>query len=397
MAISLDGIAESLIEAARQPFLVLDDEMRVVAANPSFCRTFHVSMENILGHPLSQVCQSGWDIPALKEALHRMPERGDSFDDIEVESVFPSIGLRTLRMSARAVAADVAAGRHTVLSIEDITERRRMETELKESEVRYRRLFEAAQDGILILDAASGLIEQANPYLAGILGVPPSSLVGREMWDVGFFSNSEASRRAFRILQDKGYIRFEDLPLATREGKLVDVEFVCNRYSVGNRDKIQCNIRDVSDRKRAEAALRAAEKEIRQSLKMEAIGTLAGGVAHEFNNLLTSINGYTALSLPYAGTEGPLREYLNEIQKAGDRAAVLTRQLLAYSQKQILEPKTVNVNALVSKVVRLLEGLAGRDIELVEDLDSDLGWVRADPVQIEQALLNLAVNARDSL
>jgi len=151
------------------------------------------------------------------------------------------------------------------------------------------------------------------------------------------------------------------------------------------------------ERKRAENALRQSEKQLWQSQKMEAVGRLAGGVAHDFNNLLTVIKGYTELMLTDLKPSDPLRPEMEEVQKAADRAAALTRQLLAFSRRQVLAPKVVNLNYLVEDMNKLLRRLLGEDIELAIKLADDLGCVKADPGQIEQVIMNLAVNARDAM
>jgi PAS domain S-box-containing protein len=139
------------------------------------------------------------------------------------------------------------------------------------------------------------------------------------------------------------------------------------------------------------------EQKLQQAAKMEAVGTLAGGVAHDFNNLLTIINGYSELVLDRLDAADPMQGHLNEIRKAGDRAASLTRQLLAFSRQQVLAPKVLDLNTLVADVEKMLRRLIGEDIDLSVVRDSALGQVKADPGQIEQILMNLAVNARDAM
>jgi len=154
---------------------------------------------------------------------------------------------------------------------------------------------------------------------------------------------------------------------------------------------------DIGERKRAEEALCKSEERLRQSQKLEAVGRLAGGVAHDFNNLLTVIDGYSALAAEQLKEADPLRLYIDEIRHAGERGASLARQLLAFSRKQVVQPKVVDLNSVVSEMEKMLRRLIGEDIKLRTILRPDVGYIKADPGQIEQVLMNLAVNARDAM
>jgi nitrogen-specific signal transduction histidine kinase/CheY-like chemotaxis protein len=156
-------------------------------------------------------------------------------------------------------------------------------------------------------------------------------------------------------------------------------------------------IEDITERKRVEGERAKLEDELRQAQKLESIGRLAGGVAHDFNNLLTVINGYSAFLLKGLKASDPLRFYAGEIRTAGDRAASLTKQLLAFSRKQVIEPRVLDLNATVRESAPMLQRLIGEDIALETHLDGSLGQVMADPGQIHQVIMNLAVNARDAM
>jgi signal transduction histidine kinase len=154
---------------------------------------------------------------------------------------------------------------------------------------------------------------------------------------------------------------------------------------------------EVNERKSAQADLERSEEQLRQSQKMEAIGQLAGGVAHDFNNILTAISGHSELCLKRLKPNNPLHRHIEEIRKSGERAASLTRQLLAFSRKQILQPEIIDLNQIVVDMNKMLQRLIGEDIDLLMGLAGDLGKVKADPNQIEQVLLNLSINARDAM
>ncbi|MGB8012478.1 MAG: ATP-binding protein [Terriglobales bacterium] len=267
------------------------------------------------------------------------------------------------------------------------------EEALSTSEIRYRRLFETAKDGILILDADSGLITNVNPFLVDLLDYPREDFIGRTLWDIGPFRNIEASKEAFRELQDKEYIRYENLPLETKSGRRVNVEFVSNVYEEEGKQVIQCNIRDITARKHAEQV----DERIRQSQKMEAVGQLAGGIAHDFNNLLGVIMGYCELLEEQIGPDDARRRMVSQIHNAGVSGAALTRQLLAFSRRQVLRPLVLDLNVLVTGMETMLRRIIGEHIEIITSLFPGLGSVKADPAQLEQVMMNLAVNARDAM
>ena len=396
---------------------------------------------------------------------------------------------------------------------------------LAASEARYRRLFESARDGILILDVYTGKIVDVNPYLTELTGFSCEDFLDKHLWEIGVFKDIAASKESFAELQDKEYVRYEDLPLATSDGRSVSVEFISNVYLVGRKKVIQCNIRDISERKRTEDRLwkseqklvgimsnmrdvvwslswpdlnvlfisdsaeriygRTAndfyaqptlwkeithpedahttetafrvlqesgsaertcrivrpdgsiawihdrswmvldesgrpirvdgivtditehklaeteraklEKQLWSLQKMEAIGSLAGGVAHDFNNLLTVILSYTEFAMDGLQKDNPLCKDLQEIKNAGERAAALTRQLLAFGRKQVLQPVPLSLNTIATGVEKMLQRILGEDIDLIQTFDPDLGLTLADPSQLEQVLMNLVVNGRDAM
>jgi PAS domain S-box-containing protein len=391
--------------------------------------------------------------------------------------------------------------------------------ELMASEMRYRRLFESAPDGILILDAEKRKITDVNPFMLELLHYTRDEFLGKELWEIGVLKDKEESVAAFEELQERDYIRYDDLPLRTKEGQRREVEFVSNSYRENGHQVIQCNIRDNTDRKKAEDAARQAETnfrnlvesspgivylnepdppystiyvspnikaygylpedwysapgmwsrmvhpddqarvlkefesgidqgldteieyriiakdggihwwqdkgqfiadedgkrlgwqgiilditkthelehQLRQAQKLESVGLLAGGIAHDFNNMLTAINGYSDLILRDLKKDDPLRPNIEEIRKAGRRSALLTHQLLAFSRKQVLQPVVLDINIVINDTIKMLKRLIGEDIQLIADLAPDIGRATVDPGQFSQIVMNLAMNARDSI
>jgi two-component system, cell cycle sensor histidine kinase and response regulator CckA len=282
-------------------------------------------------------------------------------------------------------------------SIREVTVRKRAEEALRASEIRYRRLFEAAQDGILILDFATAQVVDVNPFLTDLLGYSHAELVGKKLWEIGSIKDISDSRLNFANLKTKGVIRYEDLPLETKDGRRINVEFVSNVYSVDGTQVVQCNIRDITQRKHAEEALHRSEERLQQASKLEAVGRLAGGVAHDFNNLLCVILGSSELLLDDLANDDPRRKYVEAITAASARAASLTKQLLAFSRKQVSSPLVFDLNSIVRETGCMLSRVIGKHIEIGVVFSAEHAPVLADSTQVQQILMNLAVNARDAM
>jgi PAS domain S-box-containing protein len=281
--------AEAIIEAV-PPLLVLDAKLRVQTANESFCKCFKISSRQTLNRRVYELGNGQWNIPKLRTLLEEVLPRKRFFKDFEVTHDFERIGPRTLLLSGR----QVDHLQRILLFIEDITERRESQSATRSSEIRYRRLFEAARDGILILDPESRKITDANPFMSELLGYPHKELVGKELWEIGLLKDEKASRAAFRELQKKHFIRYEDLPLQTKAGQRHEVEFVSNLYDEDGRKVIQCNIRDITQRKRAEGALRASEERFRALFELGPVAVYscdASGTIREFNRRSTELWG----------------------------------------------------------------------------------------------------------
>ncbi|HSR12765.1 MAG TPA: sigma 54-interacting transcriptional regulator, partial [Thermodesulfobacteriota bacterium] len=259
--------AQRIVETIREPLLVLSPELRVISANHSFYRTFRATPEETEGRFVYDLGDQAWDIPALRELLEEIIPQNTHFNDFEVDHDFPVIGRRTILLNARRVHRDGQSTEMILLALEDVTDRRKSEEALKISEIRYRRLFESAQDGILILDAETGQISDVNPFLEEMLGYSHDEFLGKKLWEIGPFKNVAASKTAFSELQDQGYVRYNDLPLETKEGRPIAVEFVSNVYLVDHRKVIQCNIRDITERKHIAEALQKAHDELERRVE----------------------------------------------------------------------------------------------------------------------------------
>ncbi len=257
----------SIIETIREPFIVLTPDLKIISANRSFYETFQVAPEETEGRFVFDAGNHQWDIPALRELLEVIIVQNTHVDNFEVDHAFPHIGRKRLLLNARRICWEAKGTARILLAFEDITDQNQTEEALKSSEERYRRLFEAAQDGILILDEESGQISDVNPFLIEMLGYSHEDFLGKKLWEIGAFKDIEASKAAFLELQKKGYVRYKDLPLETKDGRPIAVEFISNVYLVNHHKVIQCNIRDITQRKHLAESLQRAHSELERRVE----------------------------------------------------------------------------------------------------------------------------------
>jgi PAS domain S-box-containing protein len=411
---------------------------------------------------------------------------------------------------------NVGLNKRNVLLEETLEKKEGMLESLKGSEKQYRRLFESAKDGILIIDADTGRVNDANPFLLALIGCTYDLVCGKHLWELGVFKDIAESKEAFKTLQNNQYIRYENLPLLTLDGRHVEVEFISNVYLVDGKRVIQCNVRDITARKQVERIMAENESKMRsildnigigvalispemvilelnrqmrdwfpgvdtgqqplcyqafndppgreactscpaaktfldgkvhentrqvlrdgvrrdyrivsspvrnitgkvtaaiemiediterlslesqflQAQKLESIGRLAGGVAHDYNNMLSVILGYAEMAQAKLNPSDPVYGDLQEILKAGSRSAEITRQLLGFARKQTIAPRVIDLNDTVARILKMLTPLIGEDIDLAWLPGANLKPVLMDPTQLDQIMANLCVNARDAI
>jgi two-component system, cell cycle sensor histidine kinase and response regulator CckA len=396
----------SLIHSLHEDILVIDHDYRVTDINNSALQTLGLKREQAMGrhcyelsHGLDSPCHMHEEECGLRHVLETGTGCNLHHEHVDTDGKRRHVDILTspLKDQNKNITHVIEAVRDVTDLFESREAVEKAEDALIESEKRYRRLFESAKDGILILDADTGMIVDVNPFILDLLGYTYEAFVGRHLWDIGEFKDIVASRISLQELQAKGYIRYEDLPLQTRDGSRIHVEFVSNVYLVDNQKIIQCNIRNITERKQAEMEREKLQAQLLQAQKMESVGRLAGGVAHDFNNMLGVILGHTELALLKVDEDSDLISDLNEIQKAATRSADITKQLLAFARKEIISPKQIDLNDTLESMLNMLRRLIGEDIDLVWQPGAHLWPVKMDPSQIDQILANLCVNARDAI
>ena len=277
----------------------------------------------------------------------------------------------------------------------DITARKKAELALKESEEKYRTLVEQSNEGICIIQ--NGRFEYLNPSLAKMWGGTVEDFRGRSFKD---FLQSEEASKIFEYYKRRmagEHIPQYELMAKRKDGSDLFVDIKGSLINYKGKPAELVMIRDITDKKKAEKEQEKLRRQFIQAQKMEAIGRLTGSIAHDFNNMLTAILGYSDLLLLKLESGNPIKEYIEEIKKAGIRATELTGRLLAFSRKQVLQKRIVNVNEIINNVESMLRRLIGENIKLINLLEPDLNAVKADGGQIEQVIMNLIVNAKDAM
>ena len=378
-------------------------EGRFAEVNEALCRFLGYSASSMLGRHFRDFTH-----PDDREITHRHMQRlhTGEIQSWQMEKRCLHADGRTLwgLLTLSLVRDASGAPLHVVAQVQDITERRLAQEALtaseqryRESEARYRGLIELAPDGILV--HCDGQIVFANDAAAQLFGADhPDALIGLPVLELVHPDYRDVvAERIGRLRTPSATVPRIEEKLLRRDGTAFYAETVAVGVTYGGLPAVQVVARDITERRRAESAMRDLESQLRHSQKMEAVGQLAGGIAHDFNNLLTVISTYSDFLLEELDEASSLRGDVLEIQRAGGRAISLTRQLLAFSRKQILQPRVLDLNAVVEGVEPMIRRLIGDDIRVVMRSGPRLGRVNADQGQIEQVLMNLAVNARDAM
>jgi PAS domain S-box-containing protein len=273
---------------------------------------------------------------------------------------------------------------------QDVTEQIKNQESLRQSEERFATAFRSSPMAITITTEKEGRYVDVNDAFVRMMGYQREELVGKTAQELGIWADPDDRGQMVRQMDRTPPREAVETRFRTKSGEERRVQISTERIILDGERCVLANTLDVTDARRL-------EEQFRQAQKMEAVGRLAGGVAHDFNNLLSVIMGYSELAQDTAPAGTPVRKQLDQIKEAAERAAALTRQLLAFSRQQVLELKVLNLNAVVNNVSKMLLRLIGEDITLSLKPGEPLGSVNADLGQIEQVLMNLAVNARDAM
>jgi two-component system, cell cycle sensor histidine kinase and response regulator CckA len=384
---SAENKYRSIFENAIEGIFQSTPEGRYLSVNPALARMHGYESPEEMMSSITDMAQQLCVDPNQHAQLKRLLEEQAYVKNMEIQTrrkdgtrIMTSINARIVRDASGAVFCYEG-------SIEDITERKRTEEELQ----KLYRAVEQSPNSIVITDN-QGNIEYVNPKFTELTGYSSAEVLGRnprilksgelpmekykELWKT--ITSGHDWRGEFHNRKKNGELYWEYATISP----IKNAQGVITHFLAIKEDR---------------SVRKSLEEQLRQAQKMEAIGRLAGGVAHDFNNLLTAILGYSEMMEAKLKPDDPLRSHVREIFHAGERAATLVRQLLAFSRKQVIQPKVLNLNQVIGELDKMLRRLIGEDIDLVTRLDPRVGHIKADVGQIEQVVVNLAVNSRDAM
>lgn len=400
-----------IIEFLPDATFVIDLDKRVIAWNRAIEEMTGVLKTDIIGQGdyAYAIPFYGYRRPILidligtegttADASYSWLERADN--RIVAEAYIPSLrgGSGAWIWVTASPLLDPAGSRYGAIeSVRNITERKRSEQALRDSEERYRALFRDNPSMYFTIDADGDIIA-VNQYGASGLGYTVPELEGQSVFHVIHQPDQEAARAHLQAcLQDPSQVHDWQFRKVKKDGSILWVEETAQAVmGRGGTLTVLVVCHDITRRRLAEEERARLQEQLQQAQKLESVGRLAGGVAHDFNNLLTVINGYAEMASNQLRDGDPLGAQIEQIRKAGARAADLTQQLLAFSRKQIIRPRLLDVNAIVTESRKMFERIVGEDIEVATSLAPSLGLVMADDGQLHQILMNLVANSRDAM
>jgi two-component system cell cycle sensor histidine kinase/response regulator CckA len=393
----------TLFETMAQGVVYQDASGRIIESNPAAQRILGLLAPELLARSSSDtawgaVRADGSDFPGDQHPAMEALRTGKPVRDVLMGLRRPSDGsdvwINVDAIPQYRPGDSVPYQVYTTFS--DITARREAERKVSASERALRTVFESIEDGILVVDAESFALQLANGAMGRLLGRAPPLHPGSPLAELLRPEHLGRLRAQVGLRQDEPS-SILDLSIRRSDGSEAVVDILLAPIDLRGRRCLLIVFRDMTERRREERERERLQAELHQAQRMESIGALAGGVAHDFNNLLSVILGYVGLAIDSEDTSPTTREDLVEVKKAGERSAELTRQLLAFGRKQVLQRVPIDLNHIALGVEKMLRRIVGEDIALSFELAESLWVVRADPGQIEQIVMNLAVNARDAM
>jgi PAS domain S-box-containing protein len=378
---------QSVVEGLEEMILVVDRQYRYVIANRAFLNFRGMSVEQVIGQFAAEVV--GQDVFAA-QVKEKMDECFlGNVVQYEMTYDFPNLGKRDLSVSYFPIEGPAGVERIACV-LRDITERSVSEEALRKSEERFSKAFRNNPLAITISTEADGRYLDVNDAFLKLLEYQRRDVIGHTAAELRFWGEPLDHMEMLRQLKEEKQLAKHHARYRTAKGEIREAELWAESIELDGQPCVLAITCDVTE-------IRQLEAQFRQAQKMEAVGRLAAGIAHDFNNIVSIIMGYSDLSLGLIAPENPVNRYVLEIKKAANRAALLTQQLLAFSRKQVVFPKILDLNDIVNNATNMFLRLVGEDIGIEFRPTTPLGSIQADPGQIEQVLMNLVVNARDAM
>lgn len=385
------GFAESIVDTVRDPLLVLDSDLFVIRPSRAFHKLFGTA-DSIVGRHFFTLANGQWDIPELRRSLGRIFPENRPIEAFSVTIDVPEKGRRAMKLNARRMVGIDGTTDRILVAIEDVTEQTQARHALVEREARLHAILDAVPEAIITTDAR-GIVTSYSPPSARILGYTQSEVLGHNVNMLMPESGRKQHDHCLSSYIAAGQTRVtgpgRGMEARHKSGELVPIHLRVSELEINGELQFMGIIRDLTEE-------RENRKQLEQAQKMEAVGQLAGGMAHDFNNLLTVIIGN--IELLEMRPDNPSRaDILGEALEAANMGADLVAKLLLLSKKQILSAKRLNLDHAVEELRPLLQRTLGGSVEIITELDGGLAPVLADPGQVENALLNLSINARDAM
>jgi two-component system CheB/CheR fusion protein len=372
--------AEGMVETVQHPLLVLDHDFRIQRVTSGFYKDFQVTPNETLGQSIFTVGNGQWNFPQLRSRLEDALFRDVSFRDLTLEHEFPKIGRRTMRLNAQRISGRDRSSHTLLLAIEDMTERK------EAAEIQYRRIFESAKDGIIVIDGSTGQVIDVNPYFLELTRYSRQDLVGQAFWEIAPFRKAEEGRRLVPETNEREITQYDSVGLQAHDGRQLIAALIANRYWVREQSFIQVNVRDVTQRRQSEEDLRRSNLDLQQ---------FAFAASHDLQEpLRTVINQVELFQKEYRGKLGPdADEIIQFITVATDRMRQMVLDLLNYSQVArgaIIISATSMEAVLATALSNLQLAIANANARITFD---PLPIVWMDHSQAVQLLQNLIGNA----
>jgi PAS domain S-box-containing protein len=385
---------QELFDAASDALFVHDPDGAILLVNSQTCRMFRATREEILALTVADLSSGEHPYTQAEAVAHvrcALDEGECSFEwrsrRLTGELFWSEVKLRRAEWSGRV---------SVIASVRDIDQRKRMEVALRETEERAVTIFNATSTMLAFTERTQGRIIDVNESWLRTTGLAREEVLGKTGRELGLWGNLADRDRIVALLEAKGRVRDAEADLCMG-GRTFPARLSVQHVEMHGERYILWEIADLSEQKRAEQEQEQLRNQFLQAQKMESVGRLAGGIAHDFNNILSAILGFGDLASAKLAPGGPVSSYVGEMMRAGERAAELTNQLLAFSRKQVMQPRVVDPAAAIRRMEPMLRRLIGEDVLLDLELAADTSAIRVDVSHLEQAIMNLVVNARDAM